>query len=146
VQAYLAARLVDVVLGDRARAREGWLWGWSEERRIWVPIARAQEQALLRAGSTSRMLLGVYQPVVRSAPETLTAPSPPARGTSIATARPPDRGQGNSVGPHRALDDVALTAPSRHCPSRTARGGCRIEPIRVHRDAPPMVVEVPTSS
>jgi hypothetical protein len=148
VRAYLAARLVDVVLGDRARAREGWLWGWSEERRIWVPIARAQEQALLRAGSTSRMLLGVYQPgFVSFGPRT---PHTRALTTRAWDLDRPwlallDRATWDSVASAlmQRLDDAALDSAVAALPAEhRALAGAEIgQALRVRRDALPKVVD-----
>ena len=148
VRAYLTARLVDVVLGDRARAREGWLWGWSEERRLWVPIARAQEQALLRAGSSSRLLLGVYQPgFVSFGPAT---PQTRALTTRAWDLDRPwlaqlDRATWDSVATDlmRRLDDAALdravaALPAEH---RALSGAEIAAALRVRRDALPRVVD-----
>jgi hypothetical protein len=148
VRAYLASRLVDVVLGDRARAPEGWLWGWSEEARIWVPIARAQEQALLRAGSTSRMLLGVYQPgFVSFGPHTPHTRALTSRAWDLD--RPwlalLDRATWDSVASAlvQRLDDAAIDRAVAALPEgHRAQAGAEIgHALRVRRDALPRVVD-----
>ncbi|MDH4347955.1 MAG: hypothetical protein OEW17_04050, partial [Gemmatimonadota bacterium] len=62
LRAFLRARLLDIVLGDRQRDRHGWLWGLERQPTglIWVPIATRQQQAFLHADFTGRFLLGSY--------------------------------------------------------------------------------------
>lgn len=145
---YLAARLTDVVLGDRNRPPEAWLWGWDRERSVWVPIARAQEQALLRAGRGSRLLLGAYQPGFVSF-------GPHAPHTSALTLRAWDldrpwlawleRAAWDSVASQLAgrLDDTAIARVVAALPEAYHRqdGEEIAHALRVRRDALPRVVD-----
>lgn len=65
LRAFLKARLLDVLLGDRDRAAPHWLWGLDPGAAggpAWVPIAARQQQAFVRAGGGDRFLLGIYEP------------------------------------------------------------------------------------
>ncbi|HWA56414.1 MAG TPA: hypothetical protein VG692_04120, partial [Gemmatimonadales bacterium] len=61
---FLAARLLDLVLGDRSRGPAHWLWGEEVDAAgpLWVPIAIHQEEAFLRADGGSRLLLSRVAP------------------------------------------------------------------------------------
>jgi hypothetical protein len=65
LRAFLKARLLDVLLGDRDRTAEHWRWGLDPQAAggpAWVPIAVRQQQAFLRADGGDRFLLGIYEP------------------------------------------------------------------------------------
>ena len=65
LRAFLKARLLDVLLGDRDRAAEHWRWGLDPVAAggpTWVPIAARQQQAFLRADAGDGFLLGMYEP------------------------------------------------------------------------------------
>jgi hypothetical protein len=75
---FLAARLLDLLIGDRNRGPEHWLWGEEVEGAgsRWVPIAIHQEEAFLRADGWSRLLLSRHAPgygVFGSAPPDVAA-------------------------------------------------------------------------
>ena len=62
---YLASRLLDVLVGDRDRSPEHWLWGLEADSagaERWVPIAIRQEEAFLRAQGWSAAVLNQYEP------------------------------------------------------------------------------------
>ncbi|HSE65708.1 MAG TPA: hypothetical protein VLB12_01895, partial [Gemmatimonadales bacterium] len=62
---YLASRLLDVLVGDRDRSPEHWLWGLQADSSgtgRWVPIAIRQEEAFLRAQGWSAAVLNQYEP------------------------------------------------------------------------------------
>ena len=63
LRAFLQARLLDILLGDRDRTAEHWRWGLDPKAAggpTWVPIASRQQQAFLRADAGDRLLLGMY--------------------------------------------------------------------------------------
>ncbi len=65
VERYLAARLVDIVIGDRDRGPKHWLWGLEStggHDGRWTPIATRQEEAFLRAKGWSGRILNQYEP------------------------------------------------------------------------------------
>lgn|GEM_PF-1206645 len=62
---YLASRLLDVLVGDRDRSPEHWLWGLAADSGTegrWVPIAIRQEEAFLRAQGWNAAVLNQYEP------------------------------------------------------------------------------------
>jgi len=62
---FLAARLLDLVLGDRDRSPGHWLWGLTGSAGAgprWSPLAIRQEEALLNADGWSRLVLSLYSP------------------------------------------------------------------------------------
>jgi hypothetical protein len=148
LRTFLAARLLDVVLGDRNRAAHAWLWGWDVDRGLWVPIARAQGQALLRAGRVSRLLLGAYQPGFVS----FGAKPPATRALTVRAwdlDRPwlsrLDRATWDSVAAALGarLDDAAIerivaALPAEH---RRLAGEEITRSLRVRRDALPRIVD-----
>jgi hypothetical protein len=144
---YLAVRLTDVLLGDRNRAGYAWLWGWDTARSLWVPVARAQEQALLQAGRASRLLLGAYQPGVVSfgphEPHTL-ALTLRAWDLDRPWLALLDRATWDSVAGALAarLDDAAIEHAVSELPDayRRLAGEEIARALRVRRDALPAVV------
>jgi hypothetical protein len=65
IERFLAARLLDVVMGDRDRRPEHWLWGLDSTAGLppqWVPIAVRQEETFLRAKGWSGRILNQYEP------------------------------------------------------------------------------------
>jgi hypothetical protein len=65
VERFLAARLLDVVMGDRDRGSSHWVWGLDSTgvgKPQWVPIASRQEQTFLRAKGWSARILNQYEP------------------------------------------------------------------------------------
>jgi hypothetical protein len=81
----VAARLVDLMLGDRDRSPAHWLWGLRHLAggdSIWTPIAMRQEEALLHADGWSRVLLSIYQPGYGI----LDARMPDVRGLSMKSS------------------------------------------------------------
>jgi hypothetical protein len=85
---FLAARLLDLLIGDRNRGPAHWLWGEESEggSSRWVPIAVHQEEAFLRADGWSRLLLSRHAPGYG-----VFGPSPPDVAALAATADDLDR-------------------------------------------------------
>jgi hypothetical protein len=70
--AYLAARLVDIYLGDWDRHRDQWRWAsfGDEKPRRWLPIARDRDQALVRYDGLLLVVARASAPqLVRFGPE-----------------------------------------------------------------------------
>jgi len=64
VERFLAARLLDILIGDRDRAPKHWLWGLDSaggQNGRWMPIATRQEEAFLRARGWSGRILNQYE-------------------------------------------------------------------------------------
>jgi len=63
-RAFLKARLVDLLVGDRDRSINNWWWARFEDGEcyIWQPIPRDRDQAFIRLDGVLKSLLRFYEP------------------------------------------------------------------------------------
>ncbi len=62
--AYLRARLVDILVGDRDRSVNNWLWARFEQDGTyrWEPIPRDRDQAFIQLDGAAKAVVRVYEP------------------------------------------------------------------------------------
>ncbi len=62
--AYLRARLVDLLVGDRDRSVNNWLWARFErgDGYVWQPIPRDRDQAFIQLDGAAKAIVRVYEP------------------------------------------------------------------------------------
>lgn len=72
-RAFLAARLVDILVGDRDRHRDNWRWALLDAEapvRRWVPVSRDHDEAFVKHDGLALRLAAPYRPeLVRFGPE-----------------------------------------------------------------------------
>jgi hypothetical protein len=61
---YLRARLVDILVGDRDRSVNNWLWARFEhgDSYLWLPIPRDRDQAFIQLDGAAKAMIRIYEP------------------------------------------------------------------------------------
>ena len=61
---FLAARLVDLIVGDRDKSVNNWLWARFDDgdRYLWQPIPRDRDQALIELDGATKRIMRIYEP------------------------------------------------------------------------------------
>jgi hypothetical protein len=69
VEAFLVARLMDILIGDRDRHRDNWRWALMDDSgpvRTWVPISRDHDEAFVKLDGALLHLATAYYPQLTS--------------------------------------------------------------------------------